>query len=230
MPTLGSDTSDRSAGALDPIQRCARVPRSLLRRAVRSTSLLASGIALLLGFGFLWFLWRVPGDEVVLHRTADGIVALTGGPSRIADAMELLASGRGKRLLISGVSRTTSSNEISRLNPEFEQWVRCCVDFDHSVNTLGNAIETRRWAEHRGVRSLIVVTSNYHMPRALAEIAHQLPDVALIPFPVVTDRQRTEPWWGSASNVRLMLSEYLKYLVAKLRMRVASVPVADVTG
>ena len=124
----------------------------------------------------------MPAEEAPLTRNADGIVALTGGASRIADAIELLASGRGKRLLISGANRATNSNEISRLNPEFERWVRCCVDFDRSLNTLGNAIETKRWAERRGFRSLIVVTSNYHMPRALAEIAHQLPDVALVPF------------------------------------------------
>ena len=164
----------------------------------RFSSVLRS--ALLLGSGFLWFVWRVPADEIALNRNADGIVALTGGASRITDAIELLASGRGKRLLISGANRATNSNEISRLNPEFERWVRCCVDFDRSLNTLGNAIETRRWAERRGFRSLIVVTSNYHMPRALAEIAHQLPDVALVPFPVVTDRQRAEPWWASSAT------------------------------
>ena len=178
----------------------------------------ARSAALLLGLGFLWFVWRVPADEVALDRNADGIVALTGGASRIADAIELLASGRGKRLLISGANRATNSNEISRLNPEFERWVRCCVDFDRSLNTLGNAIETKRWAESRGFRSLIVVTSNYHMPRALAEIAHQLPDVALVPFPVVTDRQRAEPWWASGARARLMFSEYVKYIFAKLRM------------
>jgi len=81
---------------------------------------------------------------VALDRNTDGIVALTGGASRIADAIELLASGRGKRLLISGAYRATNSKEISRLNPEFERWVRCCVDFDRSLNTLGNAIETKR--------------------------------------------------------------------------------------
>jgi uncharacterized SAM-binding protein YcdF (DUF218 family) len=129
-----------------------------------------------------------------------------------------LASGRGKRLLISGAYRATNSKEISRLNPEYERWVRCCVDFDRSLNTLGNAIETKRWAERRGFRSLIVVTSNYHMPRALAEIAHQLPDVALVPFPVVTERQRADPWWARAATARLMVSEYLKYVFAKLRM------------
>ena len=96
--------------------------------------------------GFGWFLWSLPADEIVLARDADGIVVLTGGASRISDAIELLAAGRGKRLLISGANRATTSGEISRLNPEFGRIVSCCVDFDRSLNTLGNAIETRRWA------------------------------------------------------------------------------------
>jgi uncharacterized SAM-binding protein YcdF (DUF218 family) len=196
----------------------ARPPRPVLRWIGRSTFILCAAAAVVIGLGFLWFIWRVPADEVALNRNADGIVALTGGASRITDAIELLALGRGKRLLISGANRATNSNEISRLNPEFERWVRCCVDFDRSLNTLGNAIETRRWAESRGFRSLIVVTSNYHMPRALAEIAHQLPGVALVPFPVVTDRQRAEPWWSGGVTTRLMLSEYVKYIFARLRM------------
>jgi uncharacterized SAM-binding protein YcdF (DUF218 family) len=174
----------------------------------------------MLGGGFLWFIGRVPGDEVQLGGKADGIVALTGGASRIADAIELLASGRGTRLLISGVNRSTNATEISRLNPEFAKWVRCCVDFDRSLNTRENAIETRRWAERRGFHSLIVVTSNYHMPRALAELAHQLPDVVLVPFPVVTDRARAEPWWASSTTARLMFTEYVKYMFARLRIGV----------
>src|SRR5262249_35421919 len=193
MPIVetSSGDGDRPPPSAAPVG----APRSLSRRIGRFTLQLAAAAVLMLGGGFLWFIWRVPAEEVRLSKNADGIVALTGGASRIADAIELLASGHGTRLLISGANRATNSNEISRLNPEFERWVRCCVDFDRSLNTLGNAIETRRWAEGRGFRSLIVVTSNYHMPRALAEIAHQLPEVALVPFPVVTDRQRAEPWW-----------------------------------
>ena len=189
-----------------------------MRRVGRTGLLLCAAAALVLAAGFAWFIGRVPAHEIRLSGNADGIVALAGGASRISDAIELLASGRGRRLLISGVNRTTSTNAISRLNPEFEKWVRCCVDFDWSVNTLGNAIEIRRWAEHRGFRSLIVVTSNYHMPRALAEIAHQLPDVALLPFPVITERQRAEPWWASRTTARLMLTEYMKLIFARLRM------------
>jgi uncharacterized SAM-binding protein YcdF (DUF218 family) len=216
MPTVEVNSGNGAAGMPRSSERSA--PPPLLRRLGWSTFVLCASAALLIGLGFVWFIWHVPAEEVPLERDADGIVALTGGASRITDAIELLASGRGKRLLISGANRATNSNEISRLNPEFERWVRCCVDFDRSLNTLGNAVETQRWAERRGFRSLIIVTSNYHMPRALAEIAHQLPDVVLVPFPVVTDRQRTERWWGHWVTTRRMFIEYVKYVFAKARM------------
>ena len=117
----------------------------------------------------------MPDDEVALSRNADGIVALTGGASRVADAMELMAAGRGRRLLISGANRSTTPGEILRLNPEYARVVGCCVDFDRS--STPSAMRSRRGAGPKvaAFRSLIVVTSNYHMPRALAEIAHQLP-------------------------------------------------------
>jgi uncharacterized SAM-binding protein YcdF (DUF218 family) len=215
---MSAAQGDIGQDGVTPSAPNARSPRALLRRIGKTGLLLCAAAALVLAVGFACFVWRVPAYEVALSRDADGIVALTGGASRIADAIELLASGRGQRLLISGANRSTNLHEISRLNPEFERWIRCCVDFDRSVNTLGNAIEIKRWTEHRGFRSLIVVTSNYHMPRALAEIGHQLPDVALLPFPVVTERLRAEPWWSSGTTARLMFTEYVKLIYARLRM------------
>jgi uncharacterized SAM-binding protein YcdF (DUF218 family) len=181
---------------------------------------LATSIALVFVGGFLWFLHAVPSEEVALRRNADGIVVLTGGASRIADAVELLSTGHGKRLLITGVHRATSSKEIARVLPRHDRLLECCVDLDHSaVNTVGNAAETRRWAKDLRFESLIVVTSNYHMPRTMAELGRQLPDVALIPFPVVSDKLRQEPWWDSLSTAKLLFSEYLKYMFAQVRMR-----------
>ena len=185
------------------------------------TACAAVSIALVL-CGFGWFVWRLPGEEIVLKRNADGIVVLTGGSSRVVDAIELLASGRGQRLLITGVHRATGPEELSRLAPEYQRVVRCCVDLDRSaVNTLGNAVGTRRWARARGFRSLIVVTSNYHMPRAIAELSHQLPDVALISFPVVSDKVRAERWWSSGATAKLLFSEYVKYVFAIVRTQLA---------
>jgi uncharacterized SAM-binding protein YcdF (DUF218 family) len=218
MPMVRTDTDTGAAAMIGP----AGEPRASgrLRRGIGwSTVALVVGVPLALLLGFLWFLARLPADEIALDRNADGIVVLTGGSSRINDAMELLAAGRGQRLLISGANRSTNLGEIAKLNPEFDPWMRCCVDVDRSLNTLGNAIETRHWAEQRGFHSLIVVTSSYHMPRALTEIAHQLPDVALLPFPVISDRLRAEPWWASGATARLLLLEYLKYVVTLVRVR-----------
>jgi uncharacterized SAM-binding protein YcdF (DUF218 family) len=184
---------------------------------------MAAGVvaALLLCGGFFWFATQVPAEEVTLDRAADGIVVLTGAATRIPDAIELLAAERGKRLLITGVHRDTSKREIARLTPLYARNFACCIDLDRSaLNTFGNALEIKRWAREHNFNSLIVVTSNWHMPRAMAEVAHQLPDVTLIAYPVLSDRVKADPWWSSADTARVYVSEYLKYLFANLRMRI----------
>ena len=208
-----------------------------LRTAVKTRRMKSVAIRLgvlcliLLVLGFAGFVWLLPSDEVVLDRSADGIVVLTGGDSRVNEALELLATGRGKRLLITGVNPGTTAADIATEVTNYNRALACCVDLDYSaLNTLGNAVQARRWAVSHGFHSLIVVTSAYHMPRALAELAHQLPDAALIPYPVVSDRLRIEPWWSNGATTRLVLSEYLKYLFAKVRMRFDSVASNDATG
>ena len=179
----------------------------------------ATGI-LLLGGGFGWFVLRIANDEITLDRNADGIVVLTGAAARIPDAIELLATDHGKRLLITGVHRATSASEIARLTPLYSKYFTCCVDLDRSaLNTFGNALEAKRWARQHNFNSLIVVTSNWHMPRAMAELSHQLPDVALITYPVISEKVKTEPWWSNTDTARLLFAEYLKYLFALTRMR-----------
>lgn len=177
--------------------------------------------AVLLGAGFCWFVLKIPTDEVALDRDADGIVVLTGAAARIPDAIELLATDHGKRLLISGVHRDTRAREIARLTPVYTKYFACCIDLDRSaLNTFGNALETKRWAREHNFNSLIVVTSNWHMPRAMAELEHQLPDVTLIAFPVISPKMKDQPWWSDFETVRLLFGEYLKYLFALLRMHV----------
>ena len=195
-------------------------PRGWLRATIVATLAIIFVVA---AVGFVAFLAQLRGVEVKPVRNADGIVVLTGGSSRVSDAMELLAGGYGKRLLISGVHPTNAASDISRSLPDNQQLLRCCVDLDRSaVNTRSNAAETRRWVHERGFKSLIVVTSNYHMPRAIVELSHAMPDVALIPFSVVGDKWRDEPWWTSGATVRLLLSEYAKYVAAELRVRLAN--------
>ena len=85
------------------------------------------------GIGFIAFLSQVRGVEIKPDRNADGIVVLTGGSSRVSDAMELLAGGYGKRLLISGVHPTNAASDISRSLPDNQSLLGCCVDLDRSA-------------------------------------------------------------------------------------------------
>ncbi|MCK1361531.1 YdcF family protein [Bradyrhizobium sp. 199] len=203
---MTSPTDDRSPN----------LPRGWLRAALVSTIAFAFVGA---AAGFIAFLSQLRGAEIAPGRKADGIVVLTGGSSRVSDAMELLAAGYGRRLLISGVHPTSTASDISRTLPENQSFMSCCVDLDRTaLSTRGNAAEARRWAERRRFQSLIVVTSNYHMPRALVEFSHAMPQTTLIPFAVVGDKWREEPWWTSASTLRLLLLEYVKYIAAELRV------------
>ncbi|MBS0527951.1 MAG: YdcF family protein, partial [Proteobacteria bacterium] len=154
--------------------RTARTRRSALFAAIGAVA----GIAFVgAAIGFVGFLSQLRGVEIRPSGNADGIVVLTGGSSRVSDAIELLADGYGKRLLISGVHPTNGVSDISRSLPDSQRLLQCCVDLDRSaVNTRSNASETRRWVSERGFHSLIVVTSNYHMPRAIVELSHAMPD------------------------------------------------------
>jgi uncharacterized SAM-binding protein YcdF (DUF218 family) len=211
--------------SLQPDNQATKPPRATPRGWLRGIFVAALAVVFVgVAVGFVGFLTQLHGVEVAPAGRADGIVVLTGGSSRVSDAMELLAGGYGKRLLISGVHPTNAASDISRSLPDNQQLLTCCVDLDRSaVNTRSNAAETRRWAHERGFRSLIVVTSNYHMPRAIVELSHAMPDIRLIPFAVVGEKWRDEPWWTSGATVRLLLSEYVKYVAAELRVRLADV-------
>ena len=209
--------------SLQSDDQATNAPRAAPRGGLRAIVVAALAIVFVgVAIGFVWFLSLLRGVEVAPASHADGIVVLTGGSSRVSDAMELLAGGYGKRLLISGVHPTNAASDISRSLPDNQQLLSCCVDLDRSaVNTRSNAAETRRWAHERGFKSLIVVTSNYHMPRAIVELSHAMPDIHLIPFAVVGEKWRDEPWWTSGATLRLLLSEYVKYVAAEVRVRLA---------
>ena len=209
-----TDATFRSASAL-------RVPVRSLGRTLRAGLGLAGLGGVALFGGFLAFVACVERDERPLDGRADGIVALTGGAQRIGDALDLLANGYGRRLLITGVNERTSRDEIARLNPTQRHWIDCCVDLDYRArNTIGNAIETRRWMRLHRFSTVAVVTSNYHMPRTLVELDHALPGIErVVPYPVVAEGFDAGRWWQHPSAARLLASEYLKFLVAWVRTR-----------
>ena len=146
---------------------------------------------------------------------ADGVVALTGAGSneRIGAAMELLQDGKAKRMLVSGVSREASREDIRTVSRAVRRLYDCCVDLGfNAADTVGNARETQEWANSLRYDSLIVVTADYHMPRAMLELHGAMPAVSLTAYPVATSVVDVNRWWRTSGGVRLMVGEYMKYL------------------
>lgn len=168
--------------------------------------------------GFLYFVFSIPEQPSSFPEPIDGIVVLTGDSMRISSALHLFRQGGAKRLLVSGVHQRTDHQTISKHMPEFTNLFECCVDLGQTArNTVGNAHETWRWARKNGFKRLIIVTSNYHMPRSLAEFNHVMPDMEFIPYPVLSKNFKNGNWWMSSSATRTMIVEYLKFLVSAVQ-------------
>jgi len=184
----------------------------------------------MLVIGFFIFTGSIERSQLE-PRTADGIAVLTGGAARIDEAMKLLTQQKAKRLLITGVNRTTSTEALKQLASQGDQLFSCCVDIDKEArNTIDNATETSQWVARNHYTSVIVVTSNYHMPRALAELARVMPGVTLIPYSVVDNNVHLDRWWTFPGTTRLLISEYLKYLPALARLGATQLVSKLITG
>jgi uncharacterized SAM-binding protein YcdF (DUF218 family) len=176
--------------------------------------------ALLFAFGaFLHFIDGIARLTPDLDDHADAIAVLTGGSVRVAAGLELLAQGRAPKLFISGVHPGTGKAALAAVTGHAALY-ECCVELGfEAADTVGNAMEIAHWARAQAVRSLIVVTANYHWPRARVELARFLPSLRLQVFPVVPERVKLDAWWMAPGTAGLLLGEFGKYVAALLRFR-----------
>tara|TARA_R110000868_G_scaffold177224_3_gene415569 strand:- start:8834 stop:9424 length:591 start_codon:yes stop_codon:yes gene_type:complete len=143
--------------------------------------------------------------DSALH--ADGIVVLTGDQGRLTTGVQLLHAGRSTHLLVSGVHPSVTTEELRAHTDLSDAQFSCCVELGReATDTVGNAHETARWVRTNGYQRLIIVTSDYHLPRSLIEMDMAMPNVEFIPYPV-----RTEPPWRNPRVARLWVQEYAKY-------------------
>ncbi|MEM7621006.1 MAG: YdcF family protein [Pseudomonadota bacterium] len=174
---------------------------------------------LLLCTGFFIFIRFITPEKPKSVKNAQAIVALTGGPQRIEEAVFLLSQGKAERLLISGVNAETSRQDLKRQLPKYEKFFLCCIDLGHIArNTIGNALETRNWVKTKGFSSLIVVTASYHMPRSIIELRRAMPNVELIPYPVNPNKLHIDEIWSYPGTLWLVFKEYIKTLPALARL------------
>ena len=171
---------------------------------------------------FIWGFWnfattvRQPPQD---PPRADAIVALTGGSmERLATGVRLLKQRKGERLLISGVNRLVTDGELFHALNIDQPTARCCVDLGRSAeDTLGNASEAAAWAREHHYRRLILVTDDYDMPRADAELSLAMPEAQIYRYPVRTRWTDPRLWRSDVMAASRVGAEYVKFLVIRGR-------------
>jgi uncharacterized SAM-binding protein YcdF (DUF218 family) len=196
-----------------------RRPRSIARRIASAISLLLT-IAI---FSFIVGFW-IFGDYVSSLSTpadpmpSDAIIVVTGGKARLEPAVALLKAGKGKKLLVSGVHPTANLNDLRAATGGDRDLFSCCVDIDYdALDTIGNAAESAKWLRDHAYASAIVVTNNYHMPRTLMEMQRAEDSIVFVPYPVVNTPLGHGHWLMSRDVVRVLFTEYVKYVGALVR-------------
>lgn len=151
-------------------------------------------------------------------HAADAIIVLTGGQARLDAAIDLLKHGKGKRLLISGVHPAATLESLRAAVGGTRDLFTCCVDIDYAaLDTTGNATESAKWMESHDFSSVILVTNNYHMPRSLLEMHRLVAAARLEPYPVVNTQLNHGGWVTKPEALRVIFTEYAKYVAALAR-------------
>ncbi|MBL4740072.1 MAG: YdcF family protein [Sneathiella sp.] len=169
---------------------------------------------------FLFFVQEVTGPKFSNSQSADGIVILTGTPKRLEVGFDLLKSGAGKRVLISGVNKNVSREQLRLAMGESIKIMTCCVDLGRKArDTVGNAKEAFLWANKHKFDELLIVTSAYHMPRSLIELKRKMPRKSLYAVASRSDPLKLETWWKNPFVTYVLAAEFNKYLVSLIRAR-----------
>jgi uncharacterized SAM-binding protein YcdF (DUF218 family) len=193
-----------------------RSPIARMFRTFRLVSLTLLLAAAVFAGGFAWFAAHVGGLTTPADPArADAIIVLTGGQARVDAAVELLKSGKGERLLISGVHPAADRDDLQAATGGDRELFACCVDIDHAaLDTVGNAEESAKWVNSHGYHRVILVTNNYHMPRSMLEMERLIGDARLEPYPVVNTDLGGFRWLSNRDAMRVLFTEYLKYVAA----------------
>jgi uncharacterized SAM-binding protein YcdF (DUF218 family) len=146
----------------------------------------------------------------------EGIAVFTGGENRVQTAIQLLSQNVGQRLFISGVHPNTKKSDISYQIKSDRKLLECCIDLGEDAhNTFENAFETIKWVKNNNFKSLVIVTSNYHMKRSLFILKQSEPKIKFIPFRVASTLLKNTKS-SLKEKIRALIIEYLKYTYTRL--------------
>ncbi|MES2252198.1 MAG: YdcF family protein [Pseudomonadota bacterium] len=151
-----------------------------------------------------------------MTQSTDAIVVLTGGKGRVELGFSLFNAGLGKRLFISGVYPGVKAQTLaSKQNVPTHLTQRLSeAELEYTAqNTAENAIETAKWADTHGIKSIRLVTGDYHVQRSLIEFKKLLPDVSVIVHPVHAQGRNL------FKSTPLLWNEYVKLTFVWMKYR-----------
>lgn len=148
---------------------------------------LAGFLVLFYAIGFLYFALTLPGP--IADAETDAVLVPTGGPGRIARGLQVLRAGEAEKMFVSGVDPEVKPAEFAREFNVRAREMRCCVTLGFlAVDTRSNAGEAAQWLASNDVRTVRLVTTDWHMRRAAAELRHSIPDhIAVVEDGVPSD-------------------------------------------
>ena len=165
------------------------------------------------------------------NKENSNIVILTGGTNRIKDGLKIVDDFKKLKkfdfkILVSGTGKGfTKSSLIKQIDPNLDaMFIECCINLDSvSKNTYTNAIETSKWAKENNVNEFILITSNYHMPRAILEFKNIMPYHQIFTFPIKPKKHNIEEWLSSYKTFNLVFVEFCKYIVSSIRIKLLKI-------
>ena len=165
------------------------------------------------------------------NQESSNIVILTGGTNRIKEGFKIIDNFQklkiaNFKILVSGTGKGFTKNSlINQIGPNLNpKLIKCCIYLDSvSKNTLTNAIETSKWAKKNDVKEFILITSNYHMPRAILEFKNIMPNKIIYTFSITPKKHNVEKWLNSNETFILIFKEFCKYIVANFRIKILNI-------
>ena len=159
------------------------------------------------------------------------IVILTGGSNRIKDGLKIINKFNNTnnlhfKILVSGTGKGFTKLSLRNiLNADFDlKLLDCCLELESvSKNTFSNAIETFKWATRNNIKHFILITSNYHMPRALLEFRNKMPNIKIHTHPITPKKHDINKWLESTETFSLILMEFSKFLIASFRIKLQNI-------
>ena len=174
---------------------------------------------------------RILSIEKYESTKESNIVILTGGSNRIKDGLKIInkfdnTNNLHFKILVSGTGKGFTKLSLKKiLNTSFDlKLLDCCLELESiSKNTFSNATETFKWVTKNSIKQFILITSNYHMPRAFLEFRNKMPNIKIYTHPITPKKHDINKWLNSTETFSLVLKEFSKFLIASFRIKLQNI-------